>query len=209
MTDDMAIPPLSPQGMAEMQTPAIPVNGGDEHCAMGWHVGRWDGIPVVWHTGDDGNNHSIVILMPDRDLGVVLLANASGFEQNPQINQITEGVVSLLNGKLPAPVSPPIHYRFLYWTILLMPLLQVIGIAYSWRNWRNKGAGHILMVVLLYGGVALLWLFGVPQAIGQPIWSGMRFFNPELAYGLIVGATLGIAWSVIYTVMNLRARRSK
>jgi hypothetical protein len=151
----------------------------------------------------------MVILIPERGSGIVLLANASGFEQNPQINQIAEGVVSLLNGKPPAAVSPPIHYRFLYWTILLTPLLMILGIAYSWRYWRNKGAGHIFLVTLLYGGVALLWLFGVPLVIGQPIWSGMRFLIPELAYGLIVGAAIGICWSGIYTVMSLGARRAK
>jgi CubicO group peptidase (beta-lactamase class C family) len=199
---------FSPQGIEELHAPAIPA-WADLHYAMGWEVGTLDGMPIVSHTGDDGSNHSMVILMPDRGLGIVLLANASGFEQNPQINQIAEGVVSLLNANTPAPLSPPIHYSFLYWTILLTPFLMILGIVYSWRYWRNKGVGHILLVALLYGGVALLWLCGVPLAIGQPIWTGMRFFHPELAYGLILGAAIGIGWSVIYTVMNLRGRRSK
>jgi len=174
---------------------------------MGWEVGTLDGMSIISHTGDDGSNHSMVILMPERGSGIVLLANASGFEQNLPINQIAEGIASLMSGKAPTPVSPPIHYSLLYWTILFTPFLQVLGIAYSWRRMQNKGVGRNLLVVLLYGGVAMLWLFGVPPMIGQPIWTGMRFFNPELAYGLITGAVLGIGWSVIYTAMNLRARR--
>jgi len=59
-------------------------------------------------------------------------------------------------------------------------------------------------VCLLYGGLALLWLLGVPLVIGQPIWSGMRFLIPELAYGLITGAAIGMSWCVIYTAMYLR-----
>ena len=90
-----------------------------------------------------------------------------------------------------------------------MPVLMILSIAYSWRQWNNKGIGHMLLVALLYGGVALLWLCGVPRTIEQPIWTGMRFYHPELAYGLIAGAALGIGWSIIYTALNLRGRRPK
>ena len=86
---------------------------------------------------------------------------------------------------------------------------QRCSIAYSWRYWRNKGVGHILLVVLLFGGVAFLWLFGVPRLVGSPIWPAIWFVYPELAYGLIAGAALRIGWSVIYTLMNLRRRRAK
>ena len=199
---------LSQQGVAELHAPAIPTGGEDEYYAMGWTVSTWDGIPTVWHTGSDGRYLSIVILMPDRGSGVVLLSNAGGFVQLPQVYQIAKGVVSLLNDAPPAPVSLYFSWNFLYWAILLTPLLMVIGIVYSWRHWRNKGAGHILLMVLLYGGVALLWLFIVAPLLG-PIWSAARNLNPELAYGLIAGAALGIGWSIIYSAMNLMARLSK
>ena len=60
---------LSAQGIAELHAPAIPT-GGDEHYAMGWIVGTVDGIPIVQHNGDTGHFHSVVILMPDRGLGI-------------------------------------------------------------------------------------------------------------------------------------------
>ena len=198
---------LSAQGIAELHAPAIPA-GEDAHYAMGWGVGTLDGMPTVWHNGSDGRNHSMFILVPDRSVGVVLLANACGFEQLYQVDEIAVSVFSLLNGKPPAPVSLPFLSRFLYWAVLLIPLLQILGITYSWRYWQNKGIGYILLTAVLYGGVALLWLFGVPRVIGSPIWSGIRIVFPELGYGLIVGATLGIGWSVIYTAMNLKRRKS-
>ena len=146
---------LSPQGIAELHTPAIATKEGDEHYAMGWSVSALDGVPIVYHTGDLGHFSAIVLLMPDRGSGFVLLANATGFEQLAQVNQIAIGLVSLLNGKPAVPVSVPLRLRFLYWAILLAPLLMILGIAYSWRRWRNKGVGHTLLIVLLYGGVAL------------------------------------------------------
>lgn len=199
---------LSAQGIAELHAPAIPA-GGDQHYAMGWTVGTADGIPVIQHSGDSGNFHSIVVLMPDRGAGFVLLANASGFAQIWQVEGIAGGVFNLLNGKPSAPVSLPIHVRLLYWAVMLTPLLMILGIAYSWRRWRNKGIGHILLVILLYGGVTLLWLIVLPQLNEAPIWSGIRISHPELAYGVTASAVLGFGWSIVYTVMNLMMRRSK
>jgi len=176
---------------------------------MGWAVGTWSGIPAIWHGGMEFSALSMLTLLPESRSGVVLLSNANGFVQSPQVEGITRSVVDMLNGKLPAPISPPFHYLFLYWTILLTPLLQILGIAYSWRYWRNKGIGYILLTVIVYCTVAVLLLVGVPQLIGMSIWDGIRITFPDLGYGLIVGATLGIGWSVIYTVMNFRMRRSK
>ena len=197
---------LSAQGIAELHAPAVPA-GGDTQYAMGWVVSTLDDKPIVWHTGDSGHFHSVVILMPDRGSGIVLLANASGFEQLEQVDGIAMGVFSLLNGKVPAPFSLPGKSRFLYWAILLTPLLMILGMVYSWRYWRNKGIAHILLIVLLYSGVALIWLFAVPRLTNSPIWSGLLVIHPEVAYSLIVGVMLGIGWSVSYTVMNLRSRR--
>jgi hypothetical protein len=200
---------LTPQGIAELHAPAISV-GGEGQYALGWFAGTWDGIPVVWHSGNDACFLAIVVLMPERGSGVVLLSNANGFEQVTQVEDLAKGVVGMLNGKPSAPVSLPFSARLLYWIILLMPLLQLLGIAYSClRFWRNKGIGHILLTVILYGTVALLWLFGMPQLFAIPIWPGLAFAYPEVAYGLIAGATLGIGWSVIYAARSLRMRRAK
>jgi CubicO group peptidase (beta-lactamase class C family) len=200
---------LSPQGIAELHAPAILI-GGDRHYAMGWAVGSLDSIPIVSHTGDVGNFSSAVLLMPERGSGFVLLANASGFEQLWQLGEIAKGIFSLLNGKPAASVSLPFGPRFLYWAVLLTPLLQIIGIVAGWRHWRNRGIGQIAFTAVLYVAIPLLWLFVIPSVMKAPIWSGARvnINHPELAYGLLASAALGIGWSVIYVAMNLRARRS-
>jgi len=198
---------LSAQGIAELHAPAIGT-GGDAYYAMGWSVGVADGIPIVMHSGDTGHFHSIAVLMPDRDSGFILLANASGFEQLEQVDGIAGGIFNLLNGKSPAPVSLPIHVRFLYWAVLLTPLLMIVGIAFSWRRWRNKGVAHILLVVLLYGGVALLWLIVVPQLTKSAILTANRINHPELAYSVLASAVLGFGWSMVYTAKSLRMQRA-
>ena len=197
---------LSPQGIAELHAPAIAISE-DKHYAMGWGVYTVDGIPIVSHTGDDGHMHSVVMLMPDRDSGFVLLANASGFEQKDQVDGIAVGVFFLLNGKTPTPVALPFSSRILYWSILLTPLLQVLGIVLVWRKRQSaKGWGVLLTVGLNLAVVA--FLFGFAQLIPFPFPSLLVFF-PDVGYGLVVVATLGIGWSVNYTAMNLRMRRAK
>jgi CubicO group peptidase (beta-lactamase class C family) len=198
---------LSPQGIVELHTPAILV-GGNDYYAIGWIIGTIDDIPAVWHGGIDVSNLAMLILMPNTRSGVVLLSNANGFMESNQVVQIAKGVVSLLNGQSPAPISLPISSQFLYWAVLLSPFLMILGIAYGWQNRRNKSLRHTLVVVLLYGGVALFWLFGVPQ-LTAPIWLTLRIWSPEFAYSLIAAATLGIGWSMVYTMMNLRASKSK
>jgi hypothetical protein len=198
---------LSPQGIADLHAPIIPVNGGVQHYGMGWRVSTVDGIPLVFHSGDAGRNHAIVFLMPDQGLGFVLLANASGFEQADQVDQIAVSLFFMLNGKPPIPVSLPFMMSFLHWSILLTPFLQILGIVFVWRKrQRMKNWGVVLTVVL---NLAVVFsLLASSQLIPFPLPSLLVFF-PDVGYGLIVIATLGIGWSVVYTVMNLRMRKAK
>ena len=52
-------------------------------------------------------------------------------------------------------------------------------------------------------------LFVVPLVTESSIWTGNRVNHPELAYAVLASAVLGFGWSVIYTAMSLRMRRSK
>jgi CubicO group peptidase (beta-lactamase class C family) len=194
---------LSPQGMAELHTPAIS-QAGDKYYAMGWEVGTLDGVSAIWHTGDDSRIHSVIILMPDRGSGVILLANATGFEQQSQVDDTAVGVFRVLNGKAAARVSLPIGRRLQYWALLLTPLLQILGILVVWWNrQRIKGWGGVLAVILNLAVVFVLFRVSL-QIITLP---SMLVYYPELGYSLIVIATLGIGWSVIYAAMNLRMAR--
>jgi len=200
---------LSPQGMAELHAPAVPV-GREVSYAMGWQVGRLEGEPYLEHGGVLRSFRSQIVLLPESGRGVILLANAHGFEQLSQVTELAKGVLRLLNGKPAAPVTLPFRLRFLYWAVLLAPVLLTAGMVYSWQFRRNKGIVHLLLVVLLYSGLATLWLILLPRLMGASIGSIVRaeIFYRELAGGVVASAVLGIGWSVIYTAMNLRARRA-
>jgi hypothetical protein len=148
----------------------------------------------------------VIFLMPERGSGFVVLANASGFEQQSQVDGIAKGILSLLNGKPAAPVSLPFLLRFLYWLLLLTPVLQILGIVLVWRKrQRIKGWLVTLIVIVNLAVVFLLYRLSL-QIITLP---SMLVYYPELGYTLVAVAALGIGWSVIYTATNFIARRAQ
>lgn len=199
---------LSPEGMAQLHAPAVDVPGRDARYAMGWAAVTWEGRPVLFHSGDVFNFHSVILLLPDDDLGFVLLVNASGFEQLGQVDGIAQGVLNLLYDRpAPEPISASIMNRILYWAIVLTPFLQIPGIVFGWRRRMRRGRRTVILTVIL-NLAAVASLFGFAQLIPFPLPSLVVVY-PELGYGLIAVATLGIGWSVIYTAMYLQARRSR
>lgn len=215
---------LSEKGIAQLHHPAIPVGAvyaglKDTYYGMGWVIGPINDTPAIWHNGDTGRFHAILIMAPERGTGIVLLANASGLEYLVAVDDIAKGVLSLLNEQPPAATSMAQLFRTLYWVILLTPLLLMIGIARGWRRWRRgdlaaignqphgrrKQMWRILLMVIPNLAVALFFLFGLPLLTGLPI-SAFRILYPDLGYALTAGIAIGIVWSSVYTALVLRAR---
>ena len=67
----------------------------------------------------------------------------------------------------------------------------------------HQRLGGVLAVILNLAVVFVLFRVSL-QIITLP---SMLVYYPELGYSLIVIATLGIGWSVIYAAMNLRMAR--
>jgi len=195
----------SPQGMAELHAPAIS-QGGEQYYAMGWNVGKADGISYLVHAGDAGRNHAIVILMPDRNSGLILLANASGFVQSEQVNDIGREIFYLLNGKPAVPVTLPLSLQLQYGGLILTPLFQILGIVFVWRKRQHINAlGFLLTIILNLAVVFSLFGFSLSR---MPLPS-MLVFDPDIGYDLVIIAVLGIGWSVIFTVTFLMRQRLK
>lgn len=201
---------LSPQGIAELHAPGLPMKNPDLHYAMGWAVGSFDGMPLIRHSGDTAYFHSMVILLPENDLGIILLANASGFEQLQQIDEIAMNVAGMLNGKSsPDRVALPFMLRTLYWGVLLIPLLQLFGIGRGLVHWQNGVASapwQVIVTMILNLAIAFFFFLRIPNLTSMSI-SSMRVFYPELAYGLMTGGTLGLVWSIIYPILNFFTRK--
>jgi len=200
---------LSPGGIAALHAPAAPMRAKGFHYAMGWAVGPIDRQLTVRHNGDTSHFHSSMMLQLEKGWGIVLLANASGFEQIRQVDEIARNVVRMLNGvSSPAPVSSPFMMRALYWTVLLMPLLLIAGIGYGLQHWLRGAAvppWQVIATVVAYVGIASFFLFRLPGLIPFSLTS-MRVFYPELAYAVLASGVLGFGWGIIFPVLYMLKR---
>lgn len=219
---------LSEQGIAQLHHPAVPVGAlrsavPNASYGMGWVIGPTNDVPTVWHNGDTGRFHATLILAPERALGVVLLANASGLEHLVVVDETARGVLGLLTGRSSA-TSPSNRtvFRLIYWVALLSPALLLIGIARGWQRWRRgnsetlvnpprgrrRRVRRILWMVIPNLGLALFFMFGMPQLTGMPL-SAFRVFYPDLGVAWIAVMTIGIAWSVIYAALLGRSDKGR
>lgn len=215
---------LSAKGIAQLHHPAIPVGAihaglKDTYYGMGWVIGPINARPAIWHNGDTGRYHAMLIMAPERGTGIVLLANASGLEYLVAVDDIAKGVLSLLNEQQPAASSIARLFRIAYWVILLTPLLLMVGIARGWRRWkrgdlaaignqphgRRKQMRRILLMVIPNLAVALFFMFGLPRLTGLP-FSAFRILYPDLGYALMASIAIGIMWSGMYTALVLLKR---
>lgn len=72
---------LSPRLIRELQTPRVHVGPpefaeySDVHYGLGFRSHRYRGERVVWHGGGFTGTNALMMLLPDRDVGVAVLAN--------------------------------------------------------------------------------------------------------------------------------------
>ena len=95
---------ISPENMAYMHTPRTPeadvMADSKSYYCLGWNYREMDGTPpVVHHTGESLGHHSVVYLVPDENLGIVVLANEAG----PSLPEdVAERFYQLYFGTVPA-----------------------------------------------------------------------------------------------------------
>lgn len=99
---------LPPALHASMVAPAAPIGGSgrSEQIGISWFLGHLRGEPTISHAGRDLGYGSMVILVPGRSLGVVVLGNA----HFGPIGQVAEGIVDLLLGYEPPEPRTSVRY---------------------------------------------------------------------------------------------------
>jgi CubicO group peptidase (beta-lactamase class C family) len=207
---------LSAHGIEQLTQAAIPITAmlgaaAQSHYAMGWVTTAINDTPTIWHDGDTGRFHAIVLLVPSTRQGIVLLANASGLEHMVAIDEVARGVSNLLSGAPDAaPSSARRVNRIIYWVVLLTPLGLLIGVLRGWQRIRRgrittraECIKRILWMVVPNLGIALFFVFGLPQASTMP-HSSFQVFYPDLSGAVLASIVIGFAWSIVYPSFILR-----
>jgi hypothetical protein len=162
-----------------------------------------------------------MVMVPSEDWGIVILVNAYGFiALSTALNQITQGVTSLLVGHQPP--SEGITFSLLYISIdlaiLLLSAFQlwVLLKVFSWRKRvkhlkRQSGIllDHALLRVAWSIIVPLMLVIGLPLLFNTP-WSVMLLYQPDITLWLIammlLSAGTGITQAVLVVIVLLRRR---
>jgi CubicO group peptidase (beta-lactamase class C family) len=181
---------------------------------MGWYVSEIGQTKIAWHTGMVPDFSSYMALLPEQKKGMVLLINADHFMMNPVLAEVGEGVATLLAGDQPA----PIRFGAIPWAmrgLLLIPLLQIIGVAVTLRpirRWRQnpdrrpsggRKWGFYILLPLIPNLLVTLTLIPMLGAT-RGFW---MLFMPDFAWiAIICGGFAGI-WTFLRTGLVLRALR--
>jgi CubicO group peptidase (beta-lactamase class C family) len=207
---------LSAESMSAMHTAAVPAGTSGESYAMAWHVGTYEGTPVIYHSGDNAKYATFLLIAPEEDLGIALLINMNGWRVNNATQQLSEGVLAILLGKTPSPYQAS-QQVFLAQGSAIVPAL----VALLWIGWtvfrfirRSKRtpaprrgfmwwAFVLILPVLLDLVLLIVLLIGIPTLWQLPL-NGFAQMFPDF-FALIILSAAGLAiWGVLRTVLTLR-----
>jgi CubicO group peptidase (beta-lactamase class C family) len=216
---------ISAAGAAELQRAGVPTGFDGVSYAMGWDVGSVHGISAISHDGSGFDSHANVVLIPDRQWGVVVMENGENspdeFFGSRRMTGIANGVAGMLIGEEPpAPSSSSRSLWVVYGVVLGILVIQVVGIFRSVRTIRSWRAAPLLrptgaLRIALRVGLPLLvswtWalvvLVGLPRIIRAPL-SAVVMGLPDLGYPLIASAVLAFGWGLVRAIWAIRTLRT-
>ena len=182
---------------------------------MGWYLGEVGETKVAWHTGTVPDFSSYMALLPEQQKGVVLLVNAGHFMMNPVIGEVGEGVTSSLASDQPGAARFAGFIPWVMRTLLLIPLLQVIGVAHTlrrlrrWRqdptsrpSGRRKWGLHVLLPLIPNVLVALTLVPTLGPMRG--FWS---LFAPDFSWIAVISGGFATIWAILRTGLVLGTLR--
>jgi CubicO group peptidase (beta-lactamase class C family) len=171
---------LNQESLDELHRPQAPTHKTGVQSALGWRVGQLAEEPMWHHGGEVSNFRSDMIIFPDRQIGLVVLANCNnGLVAQLGLDQIAPDLARFLLG------LPQSGQRL---TIRSFGLLEVgaslalVGLAiWLWlaliSNVHFTPGGVVALIVALILPSLALWR--LPKLADMP-WAGLRLYVPDL-----------------------------
>jgi CubicO group peptidase (beta-lactamase class C family) len=104
-SETYASPPEAWRGIVQQaQTPASLRDGRPLHYGLGLFVGKYKGVPEVYHSGSTAGYRAFLTRFPDQGVSVAVLCNAG----TANATQLARGVADLYLGSLPGGAGTPI-----------------------------------------------------------------------------------------------------
>jgi hypothetical protein len=215
-------PVLSGWGMSELHQASalVSAKNGGLYYGMGWFIGATGGVSTIAHDGYTANFRTEMVIVPSQDWGIVILVNAYGFiALSTALDQITQGVTSLLMGHQPPPerISFSLFYISIDLAILLLSALQMwlLVQVFCWSKRvehlkRQPGVllAHGLLLVTSEIVLPLLLLIGLPCLFNTP-WPVMLLYQPDIISWLVGMMLLSTGTGITKTLLVILACRKR
>ena len=212
---------LSPAGIAEMHCPAaefsmMGVSLGQ--YGMGWFINDRDQVRIVSHSGVVPDFFAYMAIVPEQKKGLVLLLNADHFlMSNFALEEVGMGAATLLAGTRPDPVRWGIVIPWVLRGLLLIPALQILGVAAtllrlrSWRQHPNsrptRGQKWVLHILLPM--IPNLTVAATPIALAaSPLRGFLLLFAPDISWMARICGSFAAIWIFLRTGLILRTLRN-
>lgn len=223
---------LRPDSLAQLHEPAVQYD--ERHWyGMGWVIRPlWEELddppesgpisePVpdlVEHGGSWETARTYIGLVPERDWGIVVLANVNDQTMSTRYFYVELGLLSILSGTSPpAPrlFEPPL-IRYGKQLLVILFLLQLVAIAWTaWVVRRARAGARPPRVAIVTGAVLALALDAVVLYLllsVAPGWYGRSVDQiarsaPDVGPLMILMLVLAAAWGPIRTLVLLLAAR--
>ncbi|MFI6697910.1 serine hydrolase domain-containing protein [Streptomyces sp. NPDC050509] len=206
---------LSREGFRQMHEGTVSVH--DRHrYGFGWRDDDVDGLGerMVWHSGATPGYHGIVVLLPERDLAVVVQYNAAGLAKENLLNNTAFGVARILLGSEPRPVDEG------SWLTRLLVVLGAVAVVLAaavgrsaFRVVRPRCGRRRSALRIVIGGVTAVTLclltaaaacFVLPEQMGGTLRVALLFV-PDAGWLLVTVAGLALVLALLRAGVTIRA----
>ncbi len=187
--------PLSAEAAEELTEPG-PLTSTGQRYAMGWRVGELDGDgpEVIEHTGATPGSFAHLLLVPQQDLAVVVLADLYAEALAPELVSTGWNTVRQATGTPIHEGKPNMLLLAAPWLIVLVAIIGAAIAVLAGRGFIRSTHGRsgrrllgAACAAVIAGGLILL-----PQAFGLG-WRELNLWVPDVAWA---AAAAAIAWGL-------------
>ncbi len=215
---------LDYDSIMQMFMSRVPDSGGDSYYGMGWTSYDNDGELVFCHDGDVETNVASMAILPDRDIGVVVLGD--GYDSvagNSLFFNLANGVLDVAMGNNAVDLDETeydeahaeanaewVHF----WLMCALPLLLTpVWCRVAHILVRKAGNTMVFGAAVIDGALyacVFTWLLSMLRDFGIP-WRDISTFDPSIACGLYIGVALValavVARFIAAIVIGVKARK--
>lgn len=181
-----------------------PFKGG---YAMGWmgneidynsYFNRQFKLPFFYHTGLNENYNAALAIYPEKNIGIVSLANINSLEFSKEAINIM--LAQVINKPYAQKYSSEMFQRRAVLAVIILLTSGLLYNCYRWRKYKFKFGfdTRLFPIIRLFAGVLLsilpLYIF---PTINKISFADLFPYQPDAVVGIILCSILGISSSLI------------